>query len=309
MRRSLSLSVGRSQCIRAAMASTTFSASRPTPRTVTTTWRRGRAGRRNRVPARWPRCRARASALWSREDGEVDPREVRAEPRAPDDVGHLEDPLSSSRGQPVPHADGAGDALDAGRGDVRGLDPDERRALSEHLRAHLAADRRPTVSTWWPTNRTQGAPRGSAPPPSMRKGHMGLTPGEPRRCALGATSRAISAPELPVPTTRTPPFWSCDGFRYSPACSWTMPGSSSRANGGTQGPGARHRHHHVVRLEAPIARRHDESVPAPREPVNPDAGSHRQREPGRVGREVVRHLVLGGERVGGAGKGIPGSPS
>lgn len=75
------------------------------------------------------------------EDGQVDPREVGAEPRAPDDVFHLEDALVLQGGKPVPHAHDPRNAFDASGGDVLRSDPNERRAMRQELRAHLAADR------------------------------------------------------------------------------------------------------------------------------------------------------------------------
>ncbi len=50
-----------------------------------------------------------------------------------------------------------------------------------------------------------------------------------------ATSSAISAPELPTPTTRTFPSCSCPGFLYKNECSCTTLPSSSPANAGMLG--------------------------------------------------------------------------
>ena len=49
------------------------------------------------------------------------------------------------------------------------------------------------------------------------------------------TSSETSAPELPAPTTSTPPSRSCDGLRYSLEWNCTIPGSSSRENEGILG--------------------------------------------------------------------------
>jgi hypothetical protein len=67
----------------------------------------------------------------------------------------------------------------------------------------------------------------------------------------------------------------------------------------------RHGHDHVVGLEPPVARRDHEPVPGFREPVDPDAIANRQLEAGRVGLEVVGHLVLGWKGVGHSWEGHP----
>ena len=72
---------------------------------------------------------------------------------------------------------------------------------------------------------------------------------------------------------------------------------------------ARHRHHHVLGPEPPVAGRNHEPVPVPRQPVDPDAGTNRQFEARGVGLEVVGHLVLGGERLGRGGEGHPRQPA
>jgi hypothetical protein len=59
----------------------------------------------------------------------------------------------------------------------------------------------------------------------------------------------------------------------------------------------RHRHHHMLGLEPPLARGHHISVPLPREPVHRDAAPNRQLEARGVGLEVGGHLVLRGKRA------------
>ena len=69
---------------------------------------------------------------------------------------------------------------------------------------------------------------------SMRKGTWpGCRPDSHTWCDR-ATSRAMSAPELPAPTRSTSPGRSWPGFRYSLECNCTMPGSSACAKAGTQ---------------------------------------------------------------------------
>ena len=80
--------------------------------------------------------------------------------------------------------------------------------------------------------------------------------------------------------------------------------------GGERGhPGdleGRHGDHHVVGRPAPVAGGDHEPAVVPPEPVHADAGPDRELEPGRVGLQVVGHLVLGGERVGRRGEREPG---
>src|SRR3954452_9201292 len=52
---------------------------------------------------------------------------------------------------------------------------------------------------------------------------------------VSTTSKQMSAPELPAPTSSTPPGCSCDGFLYAAECTWTMCGSRSSANAGVFG--------------------------------------------------------------------------
>jgi hypothetical protein len=65
--------------------------------------------------------------------------------------------------------------------------------------------------------------------------------------------------------------------------------------------GAR-RDDHVSRFETAAAGRQDEAVILPGESVHLDACSNGELEPGRVGREIVGHLVLGWKRHGGRGE-------
>ena len=69
-----------------------------------------------------------------------------------------------------------------------------------------------------------------------------------------------------------------------------------------------HRDHDVVGLEPPIAGGQDEPVAVLREPVDLDTGLHGELKPRGVGLQVVRHLVLRGERVARGGEGHPVKP-
>ena len=122
-----------------------------------------------------------------------------------------------------------------------------------------------------------------------------------------ATSSAMSAPELPGPTTRTPPSRSCDGLRYSLECSCTMRGSSSGAKAGIRAAGRRpEASDDLVGLEAPLARREHEAPARRPEPVDAHAPADREPEVRRVGLEVVGHLVPRGEGPGRGGERHPG---
>jgi len=76
------------------------------------------------------------------EDREVDPGEVGTGSGAPDDVGHLEDPLVGQQGPAVAHPHDPGEAPDPGGGEVLGLYPDQRGGVEDEPGAHPAADRR-----------------------------------------------------------------------------------------------------------------------------------------------------------------------
>jgi hypothetical protein len=70
-----------------------------------------------------------------------------------------------------------------------------------------------------------------------------------------------------------------------------------------------HGHHHVVSREASLPRRYHEPVSVSRQPVHPDACSHRELEPCGVRLEVVGNLVLRWECLGHPREGHPGQPA
>ena len=101
---------------------------------------------------------------------------------------------------------------------------------------------------------------------------------------------------------RRPPAAATDcGTRWSAVC--TILGSSSDAKAGTFGmlvrPGC---DDHVLGLEALVTCGDDEPAAGLREPVDRDAGSHRELELLGIVLEVVGHLVLRGERPPKAGE-------
>jgi hypothetical protein len=81
------------------------------------------------------------------EDGEVDPGEVGTEPRVPDDVRRLEDAIVLEERQSAPHADDAGNAFDAGGGEIFGLHAGDRRAWDRSFGRILRPMGLRTVST------------------------------------------------------------------------------------------------------------------------------------------------------------------
>jgi len=135
------------------IAATTRSASRPTPWIIV----EDIAQRRLEADEVQPRLGGDDAAfvhrLLLREDGEVDPRESRVEPRAPDDVRHVEDAAVLQHGPAVSHAHGPGHALHARSCQVPGLDPHERPASRPSMYADVAS------------NSTSSAPSGAARSP------------------------------------------------------------------------------------------------------------------------------------------------
>src|SRR5918996_5513437 len=76
------------------------------------------------------------------EDGQVDPREVVAKPRAPDHVRHVEDVPLVQQWQTVADADDAWNSLNAETIEVVRLDADQRRGLRSEIRTDLPSHRR-----------------------------------------------------------------------------------------------------------------------------------------------------------------------
>ena len=85
-----------------------------------------------------------------------------------------------------------------------------------------------------------------------------------------------------------------------------LPDLRRQLGGERRNPGllvGRHRHHDVVGLEAQVARRDEVAVAPPRQAGDANPSPDRQPEAYRVGLEVGRHLVFGGESVSGSGEG------
>ncbi len=90
------------------------------------------------------------------------------------------------------------------------------------------------VRTWEATNQSTGT-KSRLSGCSMRTGTCPLSGPESQVSWLLETSIAMSAPELPAPTSKTPPGRSWDGLRYSLECICTICASSSAAKSGTDG--------------------------------------------------------------------------
>ena len=79
--------------------------------------------------------------------------------------------------------------------------------------------------------------------------------------------------------------------------------------GGNPGTVVRARcHDDLVGLEPAVAGRHDVPIPLPGEAVDPQPRSNREIELGRIGFEVVGHVVLAGKRPGRRGEGPAREP-
>ena len=110
-----------------------------------------------------------------------------------------------------------------------------------------------------------------------------------------ASSMAISAPELPAPTTSTPPSWSCDGLRYSEEWSWTIPSSSSGAKVGMlRIVVAAGGDDDVIGEQRVVATDHLETIPDLGQSVDFDPSLDREVKLAGVGLHVVGRFVLAG---------------
>jgi hypothetical protein len=242
---------------------------------------------------------------------QVDPGEAVVEPAAPDDVGHLQDPAVLEQRHPVAGPDDLGGPLDAGGGEVAGPDPDQRHASAGELGPQLAAQRR----------------AGGQHPVEHHPEHQ-ADEEEPGRGAVDAEGDLADVPSRqpgPVPGGELegdlrPRVARADhqdgavlelgGVAVVGRVQLDDAGVELAGEVGHPGPlVVGHRHHHVVGFPPPLARRHHQPAVLPRQPVHPDAGPDRELEPGRVGLQVVGHLVLGGEGPGRGREGHPHQPA
>ena len=105
---------------------------------------------------------------------------------------------------------------------------------------------------------------------------------------------AISAPELPAPTTRTPPFpklgWVAVLARMQLGNGWIELGGKVWDSRSVIGPSG---HHHIVCFEPKLTGGNYEPISLHEEPIDPHTGSHREIEARRIRFEIIRDLVLG----------------
>ena len=224
-----------------------------------------------------------------------------AEAGAPDDVRHVEHPAVLEQRQAVAHADDPRHALDARARRDPSTSPGS--AASPPC-ASFGRTLRPigvrSVSTWWPRKRMIAQERAARD--GVSDAERGSAPCPARTATSGVRGElmAISAPELPAPTTSTPPVAQLrrvavlarvqlhdprvelarrtpgpSGVRCAPDATTTWSASNATVAG---------------------RRRRTARRPA-REPIDADAGAHRQVEALGVGLEVVAHLVLRRERT------------
>ena len=142
------------------------------------------------------------------EHRQVDPREAWMEPGAPHDVGDVEHPSVLEERQPISNAGDARHTRDTGRGQVAWLRADQRvRPRGATLCANLAAH--------WRRHRQHAVEHHAQHQPHEQqtrrqavdaKRHVtGVASSHATSSCARAASSAISAPELPAPTTSTAP--------------------------------------------------------------------------------------------------------
>ena len=138
------------------------------------------------------------------------------ESRAPHHVGDVHRTAVLDFRQPALDTGDPRNSFHPEGNEVFGLDADQRFAGGEPLGASLPADRSPgcqhAVKDDPTDERHQDAPgdalgdgKGISPFPAPESNTL---------CVL-TSSMATSPPELPAPTTKTSPSWSCPGFLYS----------------------------------------------------------------------------------------------
>src|SRR6266545_5725765 len=233
------------------------------------------------------------------EDRKVDPRELLPVAGAPDDVRDLQDSIVFQHRQSVEHAHHPRDAFYARGYQVLGLDPDQRSCHGRKLRNKLSADGRPLrqdVAAREPDDR-EDEPR--APAPMADRDLPRRLPREPRALALRELERDlgtriaqaddehVTLPQLPRVAVVARVEQHDRGVELEGE--W----------GEFWDPLCPRRHHDTVGFEPALAGDDHVSVALSGEPVDADARLDRQVELGRVGLEVVGHLVLRGERPAG----------
>src|SRR5215210_227596 len=199
------------------------------------------------------------------------------EPRAPDYVRYIEDPLVLQHGEPVSYACDPGDSFDPLGNEVLWLDADEGPAGGEDLRTHLPADRRAhgqhAVEDEPEHQGCQEKPcRGAL---DTERDVTGIPPRQPRRVStrhfegdLG--TRVARSDNEDAPILQLGGVAELAGMQLDDA--------GIELSGERGHPGClvvRHRHHNVFGLEPEVACAHDEPAPLSGEPLYPDARPNR----------------------------------
>jgi hypothetical protein len=169
-------------------------------------------------PAVLERVAARA------EHGQVDPGEAGVEPGAPDDVGRLQRAAVLQQGRPSRTPATLGTRWIPAAARSRCLVRTSGRPWEVSLGRALRPIGVLVVRTRWNTSRNtsrrntsrrsssrRSSSRAAAPP--MRNGTWPTSRPDSQVRWVGVTSRSISAPELPAPTTRTSPSRNWAGLR------------------------------------------------------------------------------------------------
>ena len=230
------------------------------------------------------------------QSGQLDPAGVGSEPGAPDDVGHVQHAAVRERRPPVGHRDRPRHPLDPGRGQVGGLDPDQRAAVRQRPAAHRAAHRRahgqhvpegehhqrgeqpgrPAVDVPGELTRVPAGQQDPVRPGQVQRDvRAGVAGADDQHVAVAQLRRVavVARSEL-------------DDLRI-------QVGRERRDRRQPVVPG---RDDHVVRLVPLVAGVEDVALPVVPQPPHRDAGPHRQLPPGRVVDQVVGELLVGRER-------------
>jgi hypothetical protein len=168
------------------------------------------------------------------EDRQVDPAEVRPEARAPEHGRHLHEAAVLQQRAAVAHPTVCGARWTPAAASSLGRTRSSGAAPSRNLGRTLRPTGVLTVSTC-EANHQNGGVSSRSHTLSVRTGRWPVSGPDSQVGCVRATSKAISAPELPAPTTSTPPSTSWDGPRYRWGSSCRMPGSSSAAKAGILG--------------------------------------------------------------------------
>ena len=234
------------------------------------------------------------------EDGQVDPREVAAEPGAPDHVRHVERPTALEHRKAVPDPHHPRDPFHAGSEEVLRLDSDQRVGLPAGLAEGSPAEGGPLrehVVSEEADQDEEVLPRSLDPDRDVPR----LLPGEPGVVRPHDLERDVG-PRVPRADEQDAAFAELRRpavlARVQLHDRWV---ELARERGLARNPMGSGRHDDVVRLEPTARGREDEPIPLPGERLHVAAGPDVEPEPFGIGLQVVRHLIL--RREGPPGRG------